>query len=259
LRRTGLGLFRFQLGDFHSVLYVCLKVIRYPLMDRQSTTSSNARLKEFGPWTEQYSSAGKRYFYNRETEVSQWEKPPEWREYEKFLSENAANQSPISSASGARIAPSGSAAGIYLASSADSAASGNNGDVKNKMKTHDTTQSILRAKRPKVEMKEEDVIGPVVFSEEQHRRFLRADAQTSTRRWPTEDWEQSAMKADTAAHNLTLQIIYVSCDLKSAGSLVKTAEMRSSLLAQKLQFIADHQRQLEASFALPSLPSLNSY
>ncbi|EFO22336.2 WW domain-containing protein [Loa loa] len=228
-------------------------------MDRQSTTSSNARLKEFGPWTEQYSSAGKRYFYNRETEVSQWEKPPEWREYEKFLSENAANQSPVSSASGARIAPSSNAAGIYVANSADSATSGNNGDVKDKIKTHDITQSVLRVKRPKVEMKEEDVIGSVVFSEEQHRRFLRADAQTSTRRWPTEEWEQSAVKADAAAHNLTLQIIYVSCDLKSAGSLVKTAEMRSSLLAQKLQFIADHQRQLEASFALPSLPSLNSY
>ncbi|VDN94183.1 unnamed protein product [Brugia pahangi] len=227
--------------------------------DRQSTTSSNARLKEFGPWTEQYSSAGKRYFYNRETEVSQWEKPPEWRDYEKFLSENAANQSPISSASGARIAPSSNTAGMYLASSADSAASGNNGDVKNKMKMHDTSQPVLRGRRPKVEMKEEDAIGPVVFSEEQHRRFLRADAQTSTRRWPTEDWEQSAMKADAAAHSLTLQIIYVSCDLKSAGSLVKTAEMRSSLLAQKLQFIADHQRQLEASFALPSLPSLSSY
>ncbi|KAM3721506.1 WW domain-containing adapter protein with coiled-coil [Dirofilaria immitis] len=228
-------------------------------MDRQSTTSSNARLKEFGPWTEQYSSAGKRYFYNRETEVSQWEKPPEWREYEKFLSENAANQSPVSSASGARIAPSSNAAGMYLINSADSSASGNNGDVKSKMKTHDSMQSILRVKRSKVELKEEDSIGPVVFSEEQHRRFLRADAHISTRRWPTEDWEQSAMKADTAAHSLTLQIIYVSCDLKSAGSLVKTAEMRSSLLAQKLQFIADHQRQLEASFALPSLPFLNSY
>ncbi|VDK62067.1 unnamed protein product [Onchocerca ochengi] len=228
-------------------------------MDRQSTTSSNARLKEFGPWTEQYSSAGKRYFYNRESEVSQWEKPPEWREYEKFLSENAANQSPISSASGARIAPSSNAAGMYLANSTDSAGSGNNGDAKNKMKAHDVNQSTLRVKRPKVEMKEEDAIGLVIFSEEQHRRFLRADAQTSTRRWPTEDWEQNAMKADAAAHNLTLQIIYVSCDLKSAGSLVKTAEMRSSLLAQKLQFIADHQRQLEASFALPSLPSLNSY
>ncbi|VDO12259.1 unnamed protein product, partial [Brugia timori] len=168
-----LGAFSFSVGDFHSVLYVCLKVIRYPLMDRQSTTSSNARLKEFGPWTEQYSSAGKRYFYNRETEVSQWEKPPEWREYEKFLSENAANQSPISSASGARIAPSSNAAGMYLASSADSAASGNNGDVKNKMKMHDTSQPVLRGRRPKVEVKEEDAIGPVVFSEEQHRRFLR--------------------------------------------------------------------------------------
>ncbi|VDN03617.1 unnamed protein product [Thelazia callipaeda] len=228
-------------------------------MDRQSTTSSNARLKEFGPWTEQYSSAGKRYFYNRETEVSQWEKPPEWREYEKYLTENAANQSPISSASGARIAPSSNAVGVYMPNSTASVASGNNGDVKNKTKPRDSTQPLLRTKRQKVEGKEDDSVGPVVFSEEQHRRFIRADAQTTTRRWPTEDWEQSAIKAGAAAHNLTLQIIYVSCDLKSARSLVRTAEMRSSLLAQKLQFIADHQRQLEASFALPSLPSVNNY
>lgn len=90
-------------------------------------------------------------------------------------------------------------------------------------------------------------------------RYSRADAQNSTRRWPTEDWEQSAVKADAASHNLAIQIIYVSCDLKSARSLVKTAEMRSSLLAQKLQFIAGHQKQLEASFTLPPLPSVNSY
>lgn len=83
--------------------------------------------------------------------------------------------------------------------------------------------------------------------------------QPVTRRWQSEDWEQSAMKADAAAHNLTLQLIYVSCDLKSARSLVNTAEMQSSLLARKLHFIADHQRQLEASFTLPPLPIGNNY
>lgn len=62
---------------------------------------------------------------------------------------------------------------MYLATSADSAAPGNNGDVKNKMKTHDAAQPVVRTKRPKVELKEEDAIGPVTFSEEQHRRFLR--------------------------------------------------------------------------------------
>lgn len=76
-------------------------------------------------------------------------------------------------AAGARIPSSNSAPGIYLATLADSSTSGSNGDMKNKMKTYDAAQSFVRAKRPKVEMKEEDAIGLVVFSEEQHRRFLR--------------------------------------------------------------------------------------
>ncbi|KAI1715952.1 WW domain-containing protein [Ditylenchus destructor] len=44
------------------------------------------RLKEFGVWSEQTSSSGKRYYYNRDTEVSQWEKPTEWKEHERALS-----------------------------------------------------------------------------------------------------------------------------------------------------------------------------
>ncbi|ETN83779.1 hypothetical protein NECAME_07207 [Necator americanus] len=83
-------------------------------------------IKEFGPWSEQTSSSGRKYFYNRDTEVifinvenviqtsitfkreqkiplethsyfiqkifadckvSQWEKPKEWREYEQRLAE----------------------------------------------------------------------------------------------------------------------------------------------------------------------------
>uniref|UniRef100_A0A0N5AE31 WW domain-containing protein n=1 Tax=Syphacia muris TaxID=451379 RepID=A0A0N5AE31_9BILA len=62
-----------------------------------STASSLTRIKEFGSWSEQYSSSGKRYFYNRETEVSQWEKPMEWREYERAINEGAASHSPKSS------------------------------------------------------------------------------------------------------------------------------------------------------------------
>lgn len=87
----------------------------------------------------------------------------------------------------------------------------------------------------------------------------RPDLVSYIRRWPSEECEQSAWKADAAAHNLTLQISNVSCDVKCARALVKTAEMRSSLLAQKLLFLADHQRQLEASFTLPSLPSMSTF
>ncbi|VDM36703.1 unnamed protein product [Toxocara canis] len=235
--------------------------------DRHSTTSSNPRLREFGPWTEQYSSTGKRYFYNRETEVSQWEKPPEWREYEKSLAENAANHSPISSSSGARGAatasnhpytqPFSNAATSTSNSLAYEEAKGNN---RKPRPSRETTQAQpSRVKRPKLEPNEEDVIGPVVFNEEQHRRFFRPDLVNYIRRWPSDECEQSAWKADAAAHNLTLQISNVSCDVKCARALVKTAEMRSSLLAQKLLFLADHQRQLEASFTLPSLPSMSTF
>lgn len=45
------------------------------------------RLKEFGPWSEQTSSSGKRYYYNRDTEVSQWEKPSDWKDHERSLLE----------------------------------------------------------------------------------------------------------------------------------------------------------------------------
>ncbi|KAI1708253.1 WW domain-containing protein [Ditylenchus destructor] len=54
------------------------------MMDNSSPKM--VRLKEFGVWSEQTSSSGKRYYYNRDTEVSQWEKPTEWKEHERALS-----------------------------------------------------------------------------------------------------------------------------------------------------------------------------
>lgn len=61
-------------------------------------------VKEFGPWSEQTSSAGRKYFYNKETEVrfvcvlfviyakvSQWEKPAEWRDHELQLEHERMN------------------------------------------------------------------------------------------------------------------------------------------------------------------------
>uniref|UniRef100_A0A1I7RY93 WW domain-containing protein n=1 Tax=Bursaphelenchus xylophilus TaxID=6326 RepID=A0A1I7RY93_BURXY len=48
---------------------------------------SSGKLREVGPWSEQTSSSGKKYYYNHETEISQWEKPSVWREYEKKITE----------------------------------------------------------------------------------------------------------------------------------------------------------------------------
>ncbi|VDN51434.1 unnamed protein product [Dracunculus medinensis] len=233
----------------------CLAGLR---KDRQSTASSSTRLKEFGPWTEQYSSSGRRYFYNRETEVSQWEKPPEWREYEKNITENRPSHSPISSLSGVRGGPCTVSQNIpQRVTTGHNPIADDESLKRSKAQIREPPQTTLALpiKRAKTEIKEEDIIPPTVFSDEQHRRFFRHDLVNQIGQWPADDLEQVAWKADAAAHNLSLQIIYVSCDLKSASSLVKTAQMRSSLLARKLLFISEHQRQLEASFALPSMPS----
>lgn len=44
-----------------------------------------------GDWSEHVSSSGKKYYYNCRTEVSQWEKPPEWLEWER------SHRTPVSS------------------------------------------------------------------------------------------------------------------------------------------------------------------
>ncbi|XP_076045309.1 WW domain-containing adapter protein with coiled-coil wacky isoform X2 [Oratosquilla oratoria] len=41
------------------------------------------RSMRVGEWSEHMSSSGKKYYYNCRTEVSQWEKPPEWVEWEQ--------------------------------------------------------------------------------------------------------------------------------------------------------------------------------
>lgn len=43
------------------------------------------RVNRIGDWSEHVSSSGKKYYYNCKTEVSQWEKPREWIEKERYL------------------------------------------------------------------------------------------------------------------------------------------------------------------------------
>ncbi|XP_008190890.1 WW domain-containing adapter protein with coiled-coil homolog [Tribolium castaneum] len=44
------------------------------------------RVARVGDWSEHVSSSGKKYYYNCKTEVSQWEKPREWMERDRFRS-----------------------------------------------------------------------------------------------------------------------------------------------------------------------------
>lgn len=227
-------------------------------MDRQSTASSSTRIKEFGPWSEQYSSSGKRYFYNRETEVSQWEKPAEWREYERSLNERAASHSPKSSSSGIRAAAV-SAQHVQQYPSVSTA----NDESKALRRLRETVagsssaQNALQVppiKRVKVE-EEEDPIGPIVFNEDKYRPLVNKDIVNAATRTVTDELIQSSWMS----HNLTMMIVNVSCDIRCAQSLVRTAEMRSNLLAQQLLSISDHLRQLESSFNLPNLPSSSGF
>ncbi|KAK7080675.1 hypothetical protein SK128_019268 [Halocaridina rubra] len=51
------------------------------------------RLGRVGDWSEHVSSSGKKYYYNCRTEVSQWEKPPEWLEWERARAKDPSNRS----------------------------------------------------------------------------------------------------------------------------------------------------------------------
>ncbi|XP_077544334.1 WW domain-containing adapter protein with coiled-coil wacky isoform X1 [Haemaphysalis longicornis] len=46
-------------------------------------TENKDRRQQVGDWSEHVSSSGKKYYYNCKTEISQWEKPKEWVDWEK--------------------------------------------------------------------------------------------------------------------------------------------------------------------------------
>jgi len=50
--------------------------------------SVEERKQQVGDWSEHISSSGKKYYYNCRTEVSQWEKPKDWLEWERRHSSN---------------------------------------------------------------------------------------------------------------------------------------------------------------------------
>uniref|UniRef100_V5HYX3 Putative ww domain protein n=1 Tax=Ixodes ricinus TaxID=34613 RepID=V5HYX3_IXORI len=52
-----------------------------------TTEESKEKLRQqVGDWSEHVSSSGKKYYYNCKTEVSQWEKPKEWVDWERLQS-----------------------------------------------------------------------------------------------------------------------------------------------------------------------------
>ena len=62
-------------------------------LDEQHKKEEKERLARVGDWSEHVSSSGKKYYYNCRTEVSQWEKPPEWLEWERTRAKETSNRS----------------------------------------------------------------------------------------------------------------------------------------------------------------------
>lgn len=54
-----------------------------------SGSTSTSSVRSVGDWSEHTSSSGKKYYYNCVSEVSQWEKPKEWLDYERQRSQTA--------------------------------------------------------------------------------------------------------------------------------------------------------------------------
>ncbi|XP_018026276.1 WW domain-containing adapter protein with coiled-coil isoform X2 [Hyalella azteca] len=50
---------------------------------KKENSSSSSQQYRVGDWSEHVSSSGKRYYYNCRTEVSQWEKPADWQDWEQ--------------------------------------------------------------------------------------------------------------------------------------------------------------------------------
>ena len=53
-----------------------------------SSNSLDEKPQRVGDWSEHVSSSGKKYYYNCKLEVSQWEKPREWVDWEKERDRN---------------------------------------------------------------------------------------------------------------------------------------------------------------------------
>ena len=61
---------------------------------QNSSLLGEGKVKSVGDWSEHLSSSGKKYYYNCITEVSQWEKPREWLEYERSRSSSQPQTQP---------------------------------------------------------------------------------------------------------------------------------------------------------------------
>ena len=58
-------------------------------MQVSERSNHSQSLTAYGDWSEQLSKSGKKYYYNRQTDASSWEKPREWVEAERSRQERS--------------------------------------------------------------------------------------------------------------------------------------------------------------------------
>uniref|UniRef100_A0A914C1R8 WW domain-containing protein n=1 Tax=Acrobeloides nanus TaxID=290746 RepID=A0A914C1R8_9BILA len=233
------------------------------------------RLKEFGPWSEQTSSSGKRYYYNRETEISQWEKPPEWREYERALAENA-------------LTPTTSV-NIGNNRTSNTRQSVANNNQQNAVKTTPSTHN--RFEREERERKVETVSNvhnnsQNVTAQDQkgnstpqaaaalsrndqsmnqksqddefrkYAKYARPELISHLKGWKGDFYASESRKVHQNVNNISAQLSTIDNDIKTVNSLVFIAETKSKLLNRKLNFVRQQLEGLENSVI--SIPSMNT-
>jgi len=175
---------------------------------RPVSSEEGGRLKEFGDWSEQVSSSGKVYYYNRVTEVSQWDRPKQWRAHDRAQHNKTTTttEMPVETASPSFTSGSSGGGGGVEAMSME--------------ESDETTPS-----------NGEVVDGGGLSAS--HAAFARPELCGHVRGWATEHFESEARAHAATALQQSLAIGSVTADLKCARSLVRTAEMRCTLLASR--------------------------
>uniref|UniRef100_A0A915JGF5 WW domain-containing protein n=1 Tax=Romanomermis culicivorax TaxID=13658 RepID=A0A915JGF5_ROMCU len=264
------------------------------------------RFKKYEDWSEQISKAGKKYYYNCRTEVSQWEKPPDWIEFEKkhyyMLKHGGTN---LSTSSEVRAQANGHELNVVPSTSnADygrgygqqssqkphnrtdhqpttitvnqahhhphhiqsTSSSNNNNDRNSKNNNHSastnmhletisttnesekSTTAVASSSRVEVSatcrnaMRQQeaadsnstyfDLPALPTFSSS-HASFYRDQMSCNIKDWAASHFENQALSLSERSFQTSLEVAQVSADLKCSRSLVRTAEIRATLLDQR--------------------------
>lgn len=204
-------------------------------------------------WTEHVSSSGKKYYYNPVSEISQWEKPKSWIAAEEERRRKASQAPdiqqiypPFNNPSQSHSNHSSPSPDIVLLPPPES-------DVNDRRRgdmdgwTNGAGGETVRRQR-----REPTPPPPVPGLSPDLERFARPGLEQEWRGWNAIQLEQQADLLAAAewkgqAEKGAGKLGQLAVELKCARSLVRTAEIRSTLLEQRLLFVKEQYNQLHSN------------